>query len=539
MVLVKAHGANRLALSSAVDIFESAIEVFQDMVVDRPQILGATGVQQSIVEKTLDRVMLRASREGPRHSAEKLVTIILFHLDSDFVKPQVSFAESGNAAFIQDKCYAAVIKWLSLRATLPAVLTEYEVEFERFLKFAFVRKVYGLRPEIRTKKNLWDAMAVLGLKEYLNSTPAVRASFQRRIAQIYATAVDALEQSKCDGKDLAATVTEKTLDLLQSQKPHDGVSWLMMMQTQKRTALHTFKVLLYHCEVVPPGMRVALDDSTLAVMCAETATRWKQVRDSTEPPASKSSYAALFSATEPSLAASLPIVLPSSPARSSPLPSALVDDTTDSSEDRQESANVLHSCSSLKTNDDSPDPHNAGTEAAAIAGDRVKNLGAGKQPAAAPRGEKRATVATLCPVKRLHLRAVKQSVESQIPSTDTREVRTEIRDAVEIYTIVDDTPPAIDDVPTVPLHWHFVHDPEDFWLSEARGQKGGFYFGVSLESLRVSHWPRMTKDQRKEASRLRAATIESYKSAEIFFQALRLEVSGTNIAAKIATQGSD
>lgn len=286
MVLVKAHGANRLALSSAVDIFESAIEVFQDMAVDRPQILGSTGVQQSIVEKTLDRVMLRASREGPRHSAEKLVTIILFHLDSDFVKPQVSFAGSGNAAFIQDKCYAAVIKWLSLRATLPAVLTEYEVEFERFLKFAFVRMVYGLRPEIRTKKNLWDAMAVLGLKEYLNSTPAVRASFQRRIAQIYATAVDALEQSKCDGKDLAATVTDKTLDLLQSQKPHDGVSWLMMMQTQKRTALHTFKVLLYHCEVVPPGMRVALDDSTLAVMCAEAATRWKQVRDSTEPPAS-------------------------------------------------------------------------------------------------------------------------------------------------------------------------------------------------------------------------------------------------------------
>lgn len=527
------YGANRSALSSSVDIFESAVEVFQETILSRPARAEAANVQRLILNKTLNRVVFRGPRDGNRQSEEKLVLLMLFHLDADFVKPHVSFEVSQNAEYIQHKCYDAAVEWLSLRATLPAVLTEHEVECEKFLSFAFIRTIYARRPGIDTKKEFWDMMAILGLKEYLYSTPAIRAVFRKRIAQIYATAVDTLEREQAEDTTLSAAVAQKTLDALRRKDSHGGLSWAGVIKGQKKVALHTIEVLLYQCEVIPPAIRVAVDDLTLAMRCAEAATRWKHARDSTGPYSSIPLGAASSSATKSPFAFSSIAVEPRTRVRSSSLPPVLSTDIPGLPKATQQAIlnNLLSSRISTKWQ------HSHTADAAVEDVEEYSEAGSELE---APRSAlSRVVTGTSSPARRVRFDAVHPSAEDRGIFPDLTKADTIIRHAVEIYAIVDESPPAIDDVPSVPLHWHFVHDYEDFWLSRERGQKAGVWFGVSLESLRIKHWPRMNMDQKKEASRLRALTVESFKVAKKAIQDLREEVSGTNIVATIATHGSE
>ncbi|KAJ4410627.1 hypothetical protein N0V82_009177 [Gnomoniopsis sp. IMI 355080] len=514
------YGANRSALSTAVDIFESAIEVVQETFVDRPRRSEAAKVQRSIVEKTLDKVVLRISWEGDRQSTEKMIMIVLFHLDADFVRPQVSFETSGNAEPIQNKCYDAALEWLSLRTTLPAVLNEHETQWENFLSFAFIRLIYGRQPDIETKRYLWDSMAVLGLREYLHSTTAVKAVFRSRLTQIYATARDILTK-EAEGEISPAAIVERTLNALQPQDPHGRLSWMAVRKQLGKAALHTIRVLLYRCEAIPPDERVATDDIDRAVMCAEAATSWEHARDHTEPLSSESSIPASPSDNEPSLVCpSINEELPSL-IRSSLLRSMLLADGSSLLIGKQKKATILQSRSSSQTT--------ALMKNAPIADTGVGDQDKGEYSDASGDTIVPSSVnetvqnGTPGPAKRVYFEADIQIAEEHDPLVNPRQAGIHIQLADDIYTVVDGPFPPVDDVPSVPLHWHFVHDPEDYSVSEERGQKFGTYFGVSLESLRIKHWPRMSEDQKKEASRLRDLTIETYEAVKTAFIDLRVE----------------
>lgn len=530
------YGANRSALSSAVDIFESAIEVVQETIVDLPLRSEASNVQKFIVENTLNKVVLRVSWKTDKHSTKKLILIMLFHLDANFVRPKVSFEVSGNAEPIQNKCYDVAIEWLSLRATLPAVLNEHETRWENFLSFAFIRLIYAQYPDINTKRELWDMMVILGLREYLYSTPAVKAVFRSRIAQIYATALDTLNHG-VEGTILPTTVVEKTLDYLRSQDVHGGMPWIVVRKKLKSAALHTIHVLLYQCEAVPPGMRIFMEDTSLALMCAEAATKWQQARDGMGPHSSIVSSDASPSSAEPLSIPSSTIQEPAIQARSSPFRWRFLDNASGLLIVSQAEAATLRlpSTSEATTKVQAP-----GAPQAAV-GYESKNeyIEARLEALTIPSADGKTTHRTPSPEKRVRFETLGQSAGDQNSPENMRQAGVQIQLAVEAYAIVDDPLPVVDDVPSVPLHWHFVHDPDDFWVSKELGQEGGMYFGVSLESLRVKHWPKMSLKQRSEASRLRSATIESYDAARKSFQDLRVEVSGTNISATIATKGSD
>lgn len=522
------HGCNRSALSCAVTIFESAIEVFEECIVDRPQRSEASEVQRSLVEETVERVIVRASWHCDKQAATKMICFLLFHLDEDFVRPEVSFEISGNADFIQDKCYDAAIEWLRVRAMLPAVLNEHEVACEEFLSQAFIQFSYGFCPSIDTKRELWELMAILGLREYLYSPPAVRAAFRHRIVQIYSTAEQALGHEKGQEFILSTTVIEKTLDLLKSQESQGPLSWRTVQKKLKKAALRTIHILLYRCEVVPPKLRVAIDDATLATMCADVALKWERLRDGTGSTSSDVSDIAASSATECAENAH-------PHPRSSPLHWNLYVGLHNLLTGTQGDVSDLNHELCADTTSSVADIHTTDAPIDSKSNDKCIKPGCESR---GPSGSGRGVTGTLCTTEKARFQANNQYSEDCSGSSDTRETGTGFRYAIEIHAVVDDPLPVIEDVPSIPLHWHFVHDPEDFWVSKEQGQSGK-YFGISLESLRVRHWPRMSDQQRAEALRLRATTIEVFDAVKEAFQNLRVAVSGTNISATIATRGSD
>lgn len=522
------YGCNRSALSCAVTIFESAVEVFDDSMIDKPQRSEAAEVQKSFIEQTMERVIVRASWDYDKQAVRKLICLVLFHLGEDFVRPEVSFEISGHADFIQDKCYDAAIEWLQVRAMLPAVLNEHEVACEKFLSDAFVRFAYGFSPSIDTKRELWDLMSILGLREYLYSPPAIRATFQHRIIQIYSTAEQALEH-EIGGESISSTaLVEKTLDLLKSQESHGPLSWRTVQKSLKKAALRTIHILLYRCEVVPPELRVAVDDITLATKCADVALKWERLRDGPRSPSPDVSDTTSSSATKcagkayshprssalhSNLYIGLHNLLTGTQGNPSGLDHNVYTDATSSIADLQTTAAPVDGRSNDKC---------------------IETVVESRELSSSGRG----VTGTLCAVEKAPFQANNHFLEDHSGLSDTRETETGFRYAIETHAIVDDPLPVIEDVPSIPLHWHFVHDPEDFWISEER-QQSGQYFGISLESLRVRHWPRMSDQQKAEALQLRATTIEAFDSVKEAFQNLRVAVSGTDIAATIATRGSD
>lgn len=223
--------------------------------------------------------------------------------------------------------------------------------------------------------------------------------------------------------------------------------------------------------------------------------------------------------------------------QSSLLQSMLIADGSSLLIGTQEEAAILHSPSSSQTTALVKSAPNAD----AAVGDQNKDAysDASGDTVVSSTADITVSNCTTSPTKRVRFEADIQIAEEHDPLVNVKQGGIKFQRADDIYTIVDDPFPAVDDVPSVPLHWHFVHDPEDYSVSEERGQKCGTYFGVSLESLRIKHWPRLSEAQRREASRLRDLSIESYEAVKAAFKDLRVELAGTNIAATIVKEGSD